>query len=130
MHMNTVAARKAGDIPGWEPWFYERVGGGLIIKGGIPRLISKGPRKGKKTWDPKESQTVVVTPEEVEREYQRYEAETGKCGECFGDGKVVASAGVSGTTYRECKVCGGSGKAKCVGPGHSSGIDLPVAPAS
>ena len=111
LHMDVVAKRKAGNIEGWEPWYYERLGGGVVIKGGIPRLITRGPRKGEKTWDTQNSQTVVVSSEDIDREFHRFEAETGKCGECMGEGKTVASAGVSGTTYRECKVCKGTGNA-------------------
>lgn len=110
-HMDVVTKRKAGNIDGWAPWFYQRVEGGLIIKGGVPTLVTRGPTKGRRRWNTKESQTVVVSDEDIEREHARYEAETGKCGYCFGAGKLVASAGADGTTYCKCKECDGSGAA-------------------
>lgn len=110
-HMDVVAKRKAGNIDGWVPWFYRREEGGLIIKGGVPTLVTRGPTKGRRRWNTKESQTVVVSDEDIEREHARYEAETGKCGDCFGEKKQVVGAGTSGTTYRKCKRCNGSGTA-------------------
>lgn len=109
--MDTVAIRKSG-IEGWEPFYYERVGDdGILIKGGIPRLLSKGPRKGKKTWDEKSSTKVVVTGSEIEAEEARYSEETGNCAECCGEGKTVCSwSATDGTKYRECKCCAGTGK--------------------
>lgn len=110
-HMDTVAKQKAGGIEGWEPWFYERITGGLIIKGGVPRLITRGSRKGKKTWDKGSSQTVLVSFDDIDRERQRYEAETGRCGECYGEARVVIAAGSCGTKYKPCPECNGTGLA-------------------
>lgn len=109
-HMNAVAIRKSG-IAGWEPYAWERIGEDVIFTGGIPRLLMRGPRKGKKTWDGKGT-SVVVTRAEESTEEARYVAETGNCGRCQGDGKVFASWSVTdGTKYRECKQCTGTGKA-------------------
>lgn len=110
-HMDRVAMRKAGNIEGWEPWFYQRHDGGLLIKVGPVRTLTRGPRKGQKTADRNISKTVLVSDEDIQSEYQRYEAETGNCGECFGDKQVLFAAGVSGNKYRECRVCSGTGKA-------------------
>lgn len=104
-HMDVIAKRKAGDIEGWEPFEYERVTGGLIIKGCIPEIISRGPRKGQKRAS-KDVQTVLVTCEEMEAEMADYEAKTGKCGECYGEGARPGSR-----TAGDCPRCHGTGAA-------------------
>lgn len=110
-HMVTVAIRKSG-IEGWEPFYYKRIGtDGILIKGGIPRLLIKGPRKGNKTWDRKDSTSVVVTDSEIKAEEKRYSEETGNCAECCGEGKTVSSWSITdGTKYKPCKPCAGTGK--------------------
>lgn len=109
-HMDVVAKRKAGNIEGWEPWFYQAVEGGLIIKGGVPTLVTRGKTKGRRRWNTKESQTVVVSDDDLTQEKARYEDETGKCAECYGEGKTIASASADGSrTYRNCKKCNATG---------------------
>lgn len=108
-HLYAVAIRKSG-IEGWEPYAWERVGEDVMLTGGIPRLLTRGPRKGQRTWDGKGT-SVVVTRGEESAEEARYVAETGNCGKCQGDGKVFASWSIAdGTKYRECKPCTGTGK--------------------
>lgn len=42
---------------------------------------------------------------------KNWEIETGRCSECEGTGKKIASSSINnGTTYRDCKICGGSGE--------------------
>lgn len=109
-HMDVVAIAKSG-VEGWEPFKYEMIGKDSLITGGVPRILTKGPRKGRKTWDGAGT-AVVVTKDEVEAEAARYTAETGNCATCYGEGKVFASwHHIEGTTYRECNVCTGTGKA-------------------
>jgi hypothetical protein len=109
-HMETVAIRKAG-IPGWEPYLYERIGDGVLMTGGIPRILKSGPRKGRKTWDRKDSTRVVVTRAETDAEQVRYEAETGNCGTCFSKGEtVVVWSAADGEKYATCKHCNGTGR--------------------
>lgn len=69
-HFHAVAARKAGQ-EGWEPFAYERLGDALLMKGGVPRLLQSGPRKGEKTWEVKSATKVVVTDEEADEEARR-----------------------------------------------------------
>lgn len=109
-HMDTVAVRKAG-VDGWLPYGYESVAGGIIIKGGIPRLLLSGKRKGRPTWEScKSPSTVIVTHEEIKARETAFEAETGKCSTCYGKGEVFASWDhIEGTKYRKCGVCAGSG---------------------
>lgn len=119
-HINAVAIRKCG-IEGFTPYAYERLGGtqdiisgkaaDIMITLGKERILTRGPRKGQKTWDTKDSVRVVVTYDEAKAERQRYEAETGNCGECFGTGQewCVWSA-AEGNRHRQCRVCLGTGK--------------------
>lgn len=110
--MASVAIRKAG-IVGWEPYRLEVVGDVVLVDGAIPHIITRGPKKGQKRWSPLVSprKTYVTHAEAVEEE-KRYEAETGKCGDCFGEGKKVWGWNKDeGTKYRECKKCHGCGKA-------------------
>lgn len=111
LFLGVVAARKAG-IEGWEPYKFEKIGSDAVaVTGGIPRLLTRGPRKGRKTWDGKGT-TEVVTSVEMELEFKRYEADTGKCGDCLGERRVYAGwHHIEGTRYRPCKRCGESGKA-------------------
>lgn len=41
---------------------------------------------------------------------KEYAAARGKCYGCWGSGKEVEGCGISGTRYRTCGKCGGSGK--------------------
>jgi hypothetical protein len=102
-HVDSVAKNKM-NIPGWEPYAWERIGNdGLLVTGGIPRLIKRGKRKGEKMWEGK-GDKVVVVQSEVDKEKDRYERETGKCCNCMGDVEVFA--GWSMDTGRRVKVCG------------------------
>ena len=108
-HMNRVAIRKAG-AAGWEPYSWQWIIGGVLVIGGVPRLLKRGPRKGQKTWD-RNGAMVAVTTEEIAAEFCRYEIDSGRCGNCMGDGSVVSRAGIDGTTYKQCPRCAGTGKA-------------------
>jgi hypothetical protein len=110
-HIDTVAIRKAA-IEGWEPYRYQAIGSdGSLITGGIPRILTRGPRKGKKTWDGKGTQ-VVVTKAEIDAEKVRYTVETGNCPECYGTGEIFASwHHERGTTYKPCPHCNATGSA-------------------
>lgn len=112
-HTDAVAIRKAA-IDGWEPFAWEVIGtDGMLITGGIPRLLTRGPRKGKKTWARSASSKVVVTRVEVDAEEARYVAETGNCGKCYGIGRVMVGwSATEGEKYSACKACDGKG-AKC-----------------
>ena len=111
-HMEAVAIRKSG-IVGWEPYLYERCGtDGVLLTGAVPRLLKSGPRKGKKTWDRKGATSVVVIAAETDAEEAAYEARTGNCGKCFGEGEVcVGWSKDDGKKIRTCKHCQGTGKA-------------------
>jgi hypothetical protein len=109
-HMDAVAIRKSG-IEGWEPYKYERVGDDSLITGGIPRVLTRGPRKGRKTWDGKGT-SVVVTSAEVAAQAASYAAETGNCDRCFGEKIVFARwSKAEGKKYRPCTKCSETGRA-------------------
>lgn len=113
-----IAKARVGD-PKWEPCIWRAVGdrdkgGAVIISGGEPRMMTRGPRKGQPSWAhiPKDHLVdVVVTEAELRAAELKYEADTGNCLNCGGSGQEVASAGVGGTQYRQCYRCKGSGEA-------------------
>lgn len=112
--MSLQASRVLG-IPGWVAWRFEAVEpDSVLLTGAVcPEVYKSGPRKGRTNYnahDPKTKRMVVLTTESRRAFDRVWEAETGMCCQCQGAGKVVASCGVSGTTYRECRCCKGSGK--------------------
>ena len=76
----------------------------------VTRTITRGPRKGQPSYD-KPHVVAVVTEAERTQERERWEAETGHCGECLGSGQVMKRWNhITGTEYRPCTPCGGSGR--------------------
>lgn len=121
---DAIAIEKSG-VAGWEPCLYEAVGEGTrdaLISGGVPRILTRGPNKGKRKWAGKLTR-VVVTGAEVDAAMTKYEAETGICAECEGTGRITAGwSATEGTKYRTCGKCGGTGKANLKG-NQSNGSD-------
>lgn len=70
--------------------------------------MTKGPRGGRKF---SEQRVAVASKADAEAMAMAFEAQSGECSRCPGNGKTVASSGVDGTTYRACARCGGTGKA-------------------
>lgn len=113
-HMLSIAQRKAGGseelkISGWT-----RIGTGndFVVRVGVPRALKSGPRKGQLTFRDSKITEVLVSEAELQAEHARYEAATGNCGDCFGNGEVFASwHHIDGTKYRKCSRCHGTGKA-------------------
>lgn len=68
--IDRVAVRKAGNIEGWEPFYYERISdaGDVLVKGCVPRILTRGPNKGAKTARGCDVVSVVVTSEECKAE--------------------------------------------------------------
>jgi hypothetical protein len=105
-----VAARKSG-VRGWEAFKCDDAGNDNVVQGGVPRELTKGPRKGKKVWSGSTS-TVVVTQAEVALEKLAYASRTGKCAECCGTGRrMVRWSSADGPRHEKCRTCGGTGKA-------------------
>lgn len=114
-HWLRALYRKVG-IPGWEAYIWERVGNtyDVICTGCVPNgVYSKGPRKGRPRYkDGTQDGKYVLTSAEVEAERIRWESETGKCGECYGRGEVLAGWNKDeGKRYRPCPKCNRAEKA-------------------
>ncbi len=110
-----VAKRKVGD-PKWEWFSSERIGDGdFLMEGGEPRTISKGPRKGHRTWKhlaPHEKKKVVVTQAEIQQAEADYERDTGKCNVCGGSGQEWRGwSRDNGDRFRPCLRCDATGAA-------------------
>lgn len=115
------AREKSGYGETWHAYSFECLphnGSGLFkyfaIRGAKTPLVTKGKRAGRPNWRQKDRSTdelIIITPEEHEHWLSRWRQATGKCSECVGEGRTVASFGGSGTTYRTCRICGGSGLA-------------------
>ena len=114
--IHTLAARRVHGLPDdWLPRIYSALdrGLGFELRGSVPiGTYSRGPRKGRPKW-PRlaELQRVVITADEVRQARIWWENETGLCSYCGGSGHQVESIGISGTTYRQCISCDGTGKA-------------------
>lgn len=105
-HTDKAVWRKIGEIEGWEMCIMEAVTGGVLITGGVPKVV-----KGKKKWPPKKlMERVLLTRTDVEVEQVRYETETGNCHVCYGTGQETAGwHHIDGPKLRECPKCKGTG---------------------
>jgi len=106
-HVETVARRKLNVGPDWRVFSWEFVRpDNFLVEGCVPSTDLLGKVK----WDGKPSKT-VVTRGERDAELARFEAETGKCGWCCGDGLEFKSWDhKTGTEHRPCRNCGGTGE--------------------
>jgi hypothetical protein len=106
--INRVVQRKTG-IEKWEWFRAENIDGNFLVHGGVPTLDKNGNRK----WDRKAADKHIIGGTEFEAEKIFYEQETGHCRDCCGNGTVVAGwPKDTGTRYKPCKRCGGTGEAK------------------
>ena len=120
-HLIEIQAREITGMPEhWEVYSWRAIGvPGPVklyeLKGCFkPPVFTKGAKVGQPNWakrDKPSERVVHITP----AEYSAWEAgwvqRTGLCPKCMGKGQTVASVGVDGTTYRECRKCKGTGKA-------------------
>ncbi len=82
-----------------------------LIELGQRRVLTKGPRKGQEVPKPPYFKA-YVTQYQGEQEQSAYEARTGNCGECLGEGRVFAGwHHIEGDKFAECRKCNASGKA-------------------
>jgi len=117
-HFTTAAKHLLGiTSPTWHYKSIERVDKtcqrdlGFIVVGSETTPYTKGPRKGCAKWIGEESR-VVVTRKDLDDQLGRFEATTGDCYECYGEGKYPWSVSTTdGTQYKPCKRCGATGKA-------------------
>lgn len=113
------AREKAGMPDTWRSWLWERVGPPeapypfIRLTGAVVPLLTRGPRKGKPNWRRKDKATervVTITPDEHDAWATAWQARTGKCRDCMGEGRRPwSSSARDGTTYRSCKACEGTG---------------------
>jgi hypothetical protein len=105
-----AARKKLGAPPEWEWWSLEALSaGGVLVQGGIPN----NARKGRARWKGVAEDKLVITTEEKDAACAEYERESGKCWQCAGAGKTIASAHADGTrTYRTCSRCNGRGESQ------------------
>lgn len=110
LHREAIANRKLGDVTGFEWYAWRCIGPDAVQFTGavVVGTITRGPRKGRPKYG-KDVRSVVVTTSEEATEYLHYEAETGKCGDCKGSGRVIAGwHHIDGTSYRKCPKCHGA----------------------
>jgi hypothetical protein len=95
-----------------EPWSccgWKRIASGFLLNFGQERIITKGKRKGQRTWKG-EQQQAFVTDAEIKKAEGEWEKQTGKCHVCGGDGQESFGWNAkTGTTYDTCTRCGGAG---------------------
>lgn len=115
-------ARRQHDLPSdfqfcrWK-MVPDRVWDHMQIEGGVPiGRYTRGPRKGMYKWSPRNKDTTrrmfLFSVETIKAFAIQWEAETGKCRHCLGDGKCVTGwKRGEGTTYEPCGTCKGTGKA-------------------
>jgi len=87
----------------------------IELEGACCPLLMSGKHKGRPNYRKmdKASRTIfTVLMTEIEQIEFDYEQETGKCRRCQGSKQELASCGVSGTTYRTCGRCKGTGTPK------------------
>lgn len=114
--MSAAAFRKLGETSDWRVYKWEKVDyksetPDFIVEGGVPRLLKSGPRKGQPTFRDCVGRRTVVTWAEIQKAKSDYEAETGKCCECFGTGQYCYGwSRDEGNKYRDCGRCSATGK--------------------
>src|SRR3990167_10978085 len=103
-HRENVGKRKINAPPGFEWFRWEVIGPdatkltGCISTG----TYKKGPQKGRPKYDGPRQEVVVTNAEEA-AELDRYEADTGRCGRCLGDGQVLAAWNhLTGVSWKQC----------------------------
>lgn len=114
-HIESIARQKLNESIDWQICVWERVGDGndCLVKGAVPRLLTRGKRKGEPTWRGIPMRSAVVTQMEINAELEAFEAGTGYCAHCFGSGQTFKSWNhETGTVYQDCPQCDGTGLAK------------------
>lgn len=126
------ARERAGMPESWSIYRFEhKTPGGSIppyteLTGAVAPLLLSGPQKGRPNWkkmDKSTERTVCVTQSEHDAWCEAWEARTGKCRKCVGEGtRPDGWSKAEGQRWRECRDCGGTGKAKAAQ--HGQGRDV------
>ena len=107
-------AREVVGMEGWEPYRWQLTDGdGQIVNGCKPSgYYTRGERKGQPKFRPATpgtERTVAISKRDLEARAAAYEAETGKCWDCKGEGQECAGwSRDTGIKYRACSRCNGS----------------------
>lgn len=112
-HREAVANRKITAPDNWRWFRLESVGDGVMLTGCTSSgNYTKGPRKGRPRYDGTPTDRVFVSDQECATEERRYEAETGKCATCGGDGKMwIGWKHGEGSQWAPCRACQTTGLA-------------------
>jgi len=113
-HLSMIAAER-NRINGWEAYSWKMCDDTVIVDGAVPRIVSKGPSKGSRRWPGRAHpthRTHAITLSYAVEWVLRRETATGVCSTCDGAGCEVAGwADGRPLVHRDCRRCGGSGKA-------------------
>ncbi len=119
MLLEEHARELAGQGPGWG--FYELLAIrdskrnfiATRVTGAVAPAITRGKRKGQPNWrkmDRSTREVLYITPDAHAAWCSLWEARTGKCHECTGDGEVcIGWSAADGSRMKVCPRCGGSG---------------------
>lgn len=67
LFIGNAAIRKAGNIEGWKPYLYEKIQGGILIRGCMTAPKKRGPDKGgTKYLIHQQNLQSVVTPDDTQ----------------------------------------------------------------
>lgn len=118
-----MQARELLGLPAWEVRRWELLGSfddpeGQLnrLDGGVYPKVTKGKRMGEPNWRRPESgteKTIYITPKKHSEWLLDWEKATGSCCKCYKHpGQEFAAWNhLTGTTYRTCSRCHGTGKA-------------------
>jgi hypothetical protein len=114
--LHVLTARRVHRLPPeWRAGVYRSLHPlGFELIGAEPiGTISRGPRKGRLKFPPRNQwRAVVISHEQVAKTRRQWEAETGLCSHCGGSGQQVQRVSITeGVSYRTCTACGGTGTA-------------------
>lgn len=101
-HAEIVARRKLAPLPpGWIVSAWKPSGrDGILVCGGVPHAVPLWGSLSGKLFEG-EPQSVLVSYEDIRAESRRFEAATGKCGDCLGSGRATTQER-RGRTPRQC----------------------------
>lgn len=112
-HREVVGRRKLGraNSDGFLFFRWEAVGDGVLMDGCVSSgVFVSGKRKGRPRYDGP-TERVFVSDAEMTAEHKAYEARTGNCGKCIGEGRVWHGwHHIEGNKYIECSACVGTGR--------------------
>lgn len=121
------AREKANQGPDWGVYRWEHLpeSNGMMLTGAVVTATYKsGKRKGMTNWTKRDASTerrIFISYAEREAYEAAWEASTGKCSRCEGEGKTPAGwSKDTGQTYRDCPKCKGTGLAKVAEVGSTA----------